>query len=195
MFFTKKSFSKFPWKLLIFESLLVILSVLLALALNSWREAQAHQELAERALQEVVDEVEANCLRIISFQSYHEAVAAGDEKPSGIQVGYLRNDAWEIAKTTQASSYLDYEILSLIGEINANQSDHRAIVQAYIEALFIRSLRIETVEELHQEGERAVIRELYRIQSKLLTNYQRLQQTINKHHRDSVITDNICLKK
>ncbi|NGP89382.1 hypothetical protein [Fodinibius halophilus] len=195
MLFTKKPFSNFPWKRLIIEGLLVVLSVLLALALNSWREAQSHQDLAERSLQEVVDEVQANCSRIENVQSYHQAVVKGEQTTKGIQIGFLRNDAWDVAKTTGAASYIEYGLASKIGEINAHQSDHRSIVQAYIEALFTNGLQFEQGEEMHQEGERGVINELFRIQKKLLTEYQNLQELVNNHYDNTLKITDICIEE
>jgi len=192
MLFTKKFFADLPWKLLIIEGLLVVMSVLLALALNSWREAGTHQDLAERALQEVVDEVRLNCSRIENVQPYHRAVVNGEQKPTGIQVGFLRNDAWDVAITTGAVSFLDYELAAKIGEINAHQSDHRSTVQAYLGALLTNTLQIEKIEEMHQEGERAVINELISIQKKLLIKYRDLQKLVNEHYGSSVQTNNIC---
>lgn len=192
MLFTKQSSSDFPWKLLIIEAILVVMSVLLALALNSWREARAHQDLAERALQEVVDEVQTNCSQIQNYHAYHQAVANGEQEPAGIQSGFLRNDAWNVAKTTGAASYLDHELVAQIGEISAHQSDHRSIVQAYIEALFTIGLQLEEEENMHQEGERGVIRELVRIQSTLLKEYKNLATLINEQYDGAIETGGIC---
>lgn len=192
MLFTKKSFANLPWKLLIIEGLLVVLSVLLALALNSWRESRANQRLAERALQEVVDEVQTNCAQINKVQQYHQSVANGEQDPLGIQIGFLRNDAWDIAKTSGAASHLDYELVSEIGEISAHQSDHRSLVQAYTEALFTNALQVEQEEVMHQEGERGVIRELVRIQGTLLNKYQDLPKIVNERYGDAIETNGLC---
>lgn len=192
MLFTKQSSNDFPWKLLIIEATLVVMSVLLALALNSWREARAHQDVAERALQEVVDEMQSNCSRIQDVQAYHQEVANGEREPGGIQSGFLRNDAWDVAKTTGAASYLDHELVAKIGEISAHQEDHRTIVQAYIQALFTTGLQLEQEEEMHQEGERGVIRELVRIQSTLLKEYKNLAKLVNEQFDDTIETSGIC---
>lgn len=192
MLFTKGSSFDFPWKLLIVEAILVVLSVLLALALNSWREASAHQNQAERALQEVLNEVETNCSQIQNYHTYHEAVANGEQEPAGIQSGMLRNDAWDVAKTTGGASYLDHELVAKVGEISAHQSDHRSIVQAYLQALFTIGLQLEQPEKMHREGERGVIRELVGIQETLLKRYQELLDLVNEHYGDSFDTSDIC---
>ncbi|SMO84471.1 hypothetical protein [Fodinibius sediminis] len=192
MLFTKMSLADFPWKMLLLEGLLVVLSVLLALALNSWREARTHQNLADRALQEVMDEAQINCARIESVQSYHRAVVNGSQKPTGLKIGFLRNDAWDVAKTTGAASYLDYQLASRIGEISAHQSDHRSIVRAYTEALFTNGLQLEPGQQMHQQGEQGVINELLRIQEKLLTKYQSLQELLNEQHNSAIATPDVC---
>ena len=66
MLATKKMFSDLPWRLLTVEAVLVILSVLLALALDSWRKDREDQKLAQLALQEFANEVQSNCAQIIA---------------------------------------------------------------------------------------------------------------------------------
>lgn len=70
-----------PWKLLVVEALLIVMSVLLALGMNSWRESAANHDRAVRSLQGLVGEFESNCERIRHFHDYHRAVAE-QERPS-----------------------------------------------------------------------------------------------------------------
>jgi len=173
MLSTKPGLADLPWKLLAIEAVLVVASVLLALALDSWREQREQQSLAQRALHGLVDEADANCRQIVAVRDYHQAVIRGEREPEGIQVGLLRNDAWDVVKTTGAAPWLDYELVAIMAEINANQTDHRAIVQAYLGAVFSMVLEQEE-DRWHQPGERGVIRELVRIQERLLEGYRRL---------------------
>ena len=195
MFSTKKIYNKLPWKLLSIEAALVVFSVLLALGLNSWRQSHSQEQLAERALRGIVEEVESNCARIKSVQSYHKAVANGDREPGGIQIGLLRNQSWDAAKTIGAAPHLDYEIVANIEKIYANQSDHRSISKSYVTALFTVILQEKQMEQGKAKtpsGEQAVIRELLRIQKNLLDEYQHFSKLVDKHYGQSIDTSNLC---
>lgn len=185
MLFTKTTPSDFPWKLLTVEALLVVSSVLLALALSSWYENRQQADLAQRAVQEFVDEASSNCQRIITFQDYHRAVAEGEQEPAGIRIGLLRNDAWDFAKTTGAAPHMDHDLVADIVEIAAHQGDHRALVQSYIAALFTTGLQRESFDDWHVAGERGVIRDLVLIQQQLLEKYRQLADRLESgKHRD-----------
>jgi hypothetical protein len=93
MFASKKSDRSIPWGILMIEAIFVILSVLLALGLNSWRESRQNQDLAHRALNGLTEEFSSNCVLISRVQPYHSEVARGDRPPEGLQVGLIRNDA------------------------------------------------------------------------------------------------------
>ncbi|MFN2332949.1 MAG: hypothetical protein ABR550_00800 [Wenzhouxiangellaceae bacterium] len=165
MLLTKLKSSEIPWGLLSLEAILIVLSVLLALGVDSWREAREQQTLAERALQGFIDEAQANCENIRATEEYHRAVVEGNRPPEGMRVGLLRNDAWEVVKTTGAAGWLDYDLVAAMSEISAGQRDHRATMQAYLQAVFTLGLPTEDASSWHLPGERAVINELLRIQS------------------------------
>ena len=171
MQFTKFFGEQLPWKLLTVEALLVVLSVLLALALNGWRQAQADARVAQRAVQEFASEVVSNCERVRSVQAYHRAVVAGEREPEGIRIGLLRNGAWDIAKSTGAAAHLQHDWVARMVEVSALQADHRTIVQAYIQVLLAQGLQAKTKAQWHLEGERGVVSELLRIQDDLLLSY------------------------
>jgi len=178
MLFSKIRSADLPWPLLGIEALLIVLSVLLALALDNWREEREHRELAHRAMHSFVDEMRYNCRRILIVADYHQAVLAGEQSPQGLQVGLLRNDAWEVVKTSGAAAWLEYDLIEQMSAISIQQGDHRAVVQAYLQAMFLLMLPQSDSGNWHQPGERGVINELLNIQEKLLVRYQRLAEQI-----------------
>lgn len=181
-----------PWGLLSVEALLVVLSVLLALALNSWREGRANEALALRSLQGVMDEADVNCSRIRSFHEYHRAVADGERDPRGIQVGLIRNDAWNSAQSTGAAAYVDYDIAAVIEKAHASQADHRTIVEAHMQAMFVALAGGKELEGIHGDADIATIRELARIQEQLLEVYQELAGKVNEKYGDQIETGGFC---
>ena len=171
-----------PWGLLLIEAVLVVLSVLLALGLNSWRENRLNTELSHRALNSIATEFSANCSRIQNILPYHREVANENEQPNGLQIGLIRNDAWESARSTGAAAHIDYETASLIGQIYASQRDHRTLFQSYIEALFSDISNTGVIEEIHGTLDIVVIRELVRIQERLLELYSHLEETVHREY-------------
>ena len=189
---TKSSVGAFPWRTLAVESLVVVLSVLLALGVDSWRQSRAERHLALEALQGILDEARSNCERVLKLQGYHEAVIAGDTEPQGIQIGLLRNDAWDVAKSIGAPPHLPHDVVAAIAAMHAQQSDHRTIVQAYIQSLFTLGLSLEEGEQLHVDGERYVIADLARTQRRLLDAYATLERVTMRYHAGEVTITDIC---
>lgn len=181
-----------PWGLLSVEALLVVLSVLLALALNSWREGRANEALALRSLQGVMDEADVNCSRIRLFHEYHREVADREREPEGIQVGLIRNDAWQSAQSTGAAAYVDYDIAAIIGKVHASQADHRTIMEAHMQAMFTALAGGKELEGIHGDADLATIRELVRIQEQLLEVYQELADVVNEKYGDEIEMNAFC---
>lgn len=183
MLATRRSSERIPWALLALEAVLVVLSVLLALGLNSWREARAHQDQAHRALQTVIDEVEENCLRVETLLPYHRSVFAGEEEYEGLGNVFLRNDAWTSAQTAGAAHHMDYEVASAVGTVHALQVDHRRLVEAGIQAIYNAATSQDPTHERFppEEGQEwlrgphpLMLADLIRIQTNLLEGYRAL---------------------
>lgn len=193
MLLTKLRSADIPWKLLTVEAVLIVLSVLLALGVDSWREAREQRALADRALLGFIEEAQANCRRIRSLTDYHRSVVDGEAEPHGIQVGLLRNDGWEVVKTTGAAGWLAYDLVAVMSEISARQRDHRATVQAYLQAVFTLALPSDPSESWHLPGERGVINELVIIQSDLRDAYRRLARLADSRLDRTAVSVGDCL--
>lgn len=193
MLLTKLKSSEIPWGLLSVEAVLIVLSVLLALGVDSWREAQEQQTLAGRALQGFVDEAQANCENIRATEDYHRAVVEGIRPPEGMRVGLLRNEAWEVVKITGTAGWLEYDVVAVMSEISARQRDHRATIQAYLQAVFTLALPAGDASSWHLPGERGVINELVRIQSDLREGYRRLARLVADRSEPSTNATGSCL--
>jgi hypothetical protein len=192
MLFYNKSDTKINWPLLLIETLLVVLSVLLALGLNSWRENRSNEELAERALKSVVEEYSTNCSRINTFQDYHKEVATGKRESEGLQVGLIQNSAWDAARSTGAIAFINYETASVIEQIYVAQGDHRSLFQSYIEALLTRVGRKDSLDLVHSALDVVTIRELVRIQESLIDYYFDLKDKLEETYADEVSVSSFC---
>jgi hypothetical protein len=183
MLASRSTSEKLPWKLLSLEAVLVVLSVLLALALNSWREARGHERLAHRAVQTVVDEAQANCLLVQNLLPYHRAVFAGEEDYEGLGEVLLRNDAWTSAQSAGAAHHIDYGVAAAVGAVHALQVDHRRLVEAGLQASYIAAASLDPhVERFPPDGDLdwipgphpLMLGDLLRIQDELLETYEDL---------------------
>ncbi|MFU8878112.1 MAG: hypothetical protein ACNA7E_08210 [Wenzhouxiangellaceae bacterium] len=169
------------WALLLVEAALVVISVLLALALNSWREASAHHALAQRAVQTVVDETAGNCAIILDVLPYHEQVLDGQTEYKGLGLALLRNDAWSSAQSAGAAVHIEYEIASLAGAIYALQDDHRRLLHSGLLAAYITALDLDPgyamlhqPEEFPLEGPHPfMLHDFIHLEKQLLTAYRK----------------------
>ena len=127
---------------LLLEASMVIFAVLVALALEEWRQEQRLLEFADRAQAAVVAEVEANLQELddtrdalLTMQGVLAVVLeAGDmaamEGDLEIALPELSSAAWEVAQGSEAAPYFEYEwVIEMarayeVLEIYANSSDN-----------------------------------------------------------------------
>jgi len=110
------------------ESLLLVGSILLALAVDEWNEDQEFQELANRSLANFVREINQNRVRLEDVTLFHAGLrdvlanmnADNGAVPAtrirnimeGFQPAILVNTAWETAVATGALGYMDYDVVA-----------------------------------------------------------------------------------
>jgi len=111
---------KLPIQTLLIEVFSIVLGVLLALAMNEWREQRAHQSQVKAALQNISHELRSN-LDVLTTIHENNAItvdAIADEAGAdsldnrtfipGLQ---LQKTAWETLQSTGVSNYADYQIM------------------------------------------------------------------------------------
>lgn len=121
------------------ESALIIASILLALAVDEWREDQQNQELANQALFSFARELRQNRARIQDVAPYHAGLrqvlarlayaegagsGAADLRSvvEGLEPTVLLSSAWETALATGALNYMGYETVSALSLTYSLQS-------------------------------------------------------------------------
>ncbi len=112
-----------PWiSRVLVESLLVVGSILLALALDEWNEDREFEDLANRSLVNFEREIQQNRLRVEDVSLFHAGLrdvlanmdASGTAVPTttirnimeGFQPAILVSTAWETAVATGALGYM-----------------------------------------------------------------------------------------
>jgi hypothetical protein len=129
----------------LFESLLIVLSVVLGFAVTQWRDSVAERRLAARAVADVLIEVQANLAQIEEQLARHQRMVdllepamaeldAADPSVSGLEFyfsrvgpspagGQLRQVAWDAAVSSGSLRLVDYEIAAVLSEIYVAQEE------------------------------------------------------------------------
>lgn len=116
---------------LLLEAAMIFFAVVLALAAEEWREKKDRAELADRALQSVVEEMrsnleelegtgERNTERLEAARVVLAELEAGRDQGDadvGLEVALLSAAAWQSAQMSQAVQYLDFDVMRDLSEV------------------------------------------------------------------------------
>lgn len=139
------STKRFAWLQLAFEAVLIVLSVLLALAVNEWRQDRKDQALAQRALETLRREMQANQEEVKQKLAYHkEAYERVNDQPEqggiSLRAAFLRNTAWGTVQATGAATHLDYEVAAVASAIHGMQQKYEQLVDIATELMYSTNL-------------------------------------------------------
>lgn len=152
----------------LFESALIVFSVLLALGINEWQEERETAAQVALALENVRAELLANEREIRDAYPYHTtlkdtlfALAAadvpeitGDLYPRGLIVSAdVTSTAWQSAQTTGAVAAMPYDIVLELSKAYAEQSRYRRWTDDVMQSLYDFVLR-EGLAAVNQEYDR-----------------------------------------
>jgi len=114
------------------QSVMIVLSILLALWVDEWKQHKAEQKLARVSLTNFVHEVQQNQARLDDILPYHRGMRAvvkqleagtsintpGDFESAvgldGMRPPFLLATAWQTALATGALQHMDYETVSAL---------------------------------------------------------------------------------
>ncbi|MEJ2218763.1 MAG: hypothetical protein P8099_19425, partial [Gemmatimonadota bacterium] len=125
---------RLPWAELLIEAALVVLSVLLALGLNSWRQHRTDQALADQAVRNLAREIRQNRAEVEKALPYHKTLLdtlGSAHPPLGIAArpAYVQNNAWQVAQSTGAVPYMDFPLVAAASAIQETQRQYQSTVQ------------------------------------------------------------------
>jgi hypothetical protein len=168
------------------ESFFIMLSILLALAVDNWSEGQRHQRLAQQSLQIFDRELRQNMAVVESNAPYHkglrgvvaEAVAhptaAADMRSivEGLKAVRLRNSAWETALASGALTHIDVETISGLSLTYSFQERFRQLSLAASQRVPLiaesdSALTARTVRDIY-----AYLNELVEAEEELIVHYK-----------------------
>jgi len=134
-----------------FESALIVASILFALALDEWQEDREIDDLVHRSMASFERELKRNQARIEAVQPYHEGLqrmlesriaGEGIESPAefrnildALQPAVLLNSAWETAVATGVLSRMDYEVVAAVSLTYSTQNRFDEVYRSGINSL------------------------------------------------------------
>lgn len=186
------------------ESVLIVVSVLLAFGLNEWRMQRADRELARNVVDGLYKEIDANRELLETMQAQHvqlaEAIASLapeslDGRPAFVVVAQNRVDggslinppaeaAWQTALSTGALRLLDYETVSILSRIYLGQRDavgrtsERIADLAFDTRMFDAETGVEAIQVFL-----ALLRELASQEAHLMNEYENGLRRLNEIRR------------
>jgi hypothetical protein len=175
------------------ESVLIVVSVLLAFGLNEWRMQRADAQLTRNVIEGLYLEIRSNLALLETMQPLHErlakSIAAMDPAEIGnrpafavitehrVDGGTLINPpaeaAWQTAVSTGALRLLDYETVSVVSRIYLGQRDavgrtsERIADLAFGGAMFDPASNVQAVQTFL-----ALMRELSSQEAHLMEEYR-----------------------
>jgi len=152
------------WAFLVAEAFLIVFSVLLALALDEWRQGVAEQRRVARVLETIHEELARNRAQIEDRLPYHENMRKATEQfvtdnimaeenllafkrrphpqDLGIQTnrglniaGNLRRVGWELAINSGALEHMEFETMLTLSRVYALQEEEEEQKRALLEQL------------------------------------------------------------
>jgi ribosomal protein S21 len=183
MLLGRDAIKRIPWTQLFVEAVLIVLSVLLALAMNNWNRNRVSDNLADQALRNLKREVQANRQEVEASRSRNQALLdtlRSEAPPRGISLrtADIQNNAWEAAQATGAISNMDFSVVSIASRIEEKQAAYRNLKRTVSEMILRGNFGGDIDEERVPEGLRIMVGGLRGLEEDLITLYDKFSQTV-----------------
>ncbi len=135
----------------LFESFLITVSILVALALDEWRENRQHAEAIQQALSNFASEIQRNKARIEDTAPFNRGLLEVlrnryETKDIGSVDDYvnmvesyapaeLRTTAWETALATGSLAEMQYDLVSVLSFTYGKQGEYQVATQSGMSGL------------------------------------------------------------
>lgn len=178
----------------LFESALIVFSVLLALALDEWRQDRARAERTSTALAAVRAEIIENRRAVEAAHAFHRAVhdtlsayAERDELPPyRIYAGRgmfnparVLSTAWESARESGANNDLPYDLVLTLGRTHAWQARYTGLGDRIVDGIY---------GDIRQHGFEPVLRDGYRGFISLTEDFANREDTLLESYDSALAT-------
>lgn len=155
----------------LFESFLIVLSVLLALGLDEWRQNRAQDERVALALAGIRSELETNRDAVMNAATRHIelrdtlATFAAADRPPPPAIYYNRgmfnparvlSTAWESARATAALDRLPYGLVLQLSQVYSDGADYTGLRDRIVADIMV-DIRRTSAEEVLRDDYRGFI--------------------------------------
>ncbi len=138
----QQSLGKLPIQKLLIEVFSIVLAVLLALAMNQWRERLGNRALAATALSNIELELRSNqdLLLLLNENNRSMTAAIKDEDsetgnpPAFVPGLQLQEIAWNAFLSTGVSSYVDYGTVLMLSKLYSIQEVYKELGSQVVQA-------------------------------------------------------------
>jgi hypothetical protein len=164
---------RIPWLQIGVETFFVVLGVLLALAVDEWRENRRDQAVVSLALQNLREEIRANRPEVQRALAHHRDQQRRLEETPGIGVALkpalVRNNAWQAAQTSQAAAHMDFSSVAACSKLEELQGNYQSLLAGVMPSLY----RLEDRPSMP-----LVLQDLIWFEEKLLQAYDETERAI-----------------
>ena len=133
---------------LLLEAASVVFAVLLALAVDEWRETRSRNALADRARTGILEEIRSNETELRNTRDNNRALLKQIEEAQSqlaqkrdtalqfhFEIALLSSAAWNTAQMTQAANYLDFDWLRRVSNVHELQGLYVTSQSAVVDRL------------------------------------------------------------
>ena len=182
MLLGRDQIKQIPWAQLLVQAALVVFSVLLALAMQSCREAQLNKELAQQALRNIASEIRVNQKEVEEALAYNlTLIDSLKQNPArGItwKPALIRDSAWETAQASGAAHYLDFSVISIVVEIHEIHENYKRLTTINVQIIYEANMRGTSLEGRTLSPFLSSVIDLTTLEHRLLEKYREALERI-----------------
>ncbi|HWM95189.1 MAG TPA: hypothetical protein VN493_30825 [Thermoanaerobaculia bacterium] len=166
--------ARIPWLQIGIETFFVITGVLLALAVDEWRQGRRDQQLVDLSIRNIREEIDSNRKEVRrALQHHQELLALGEERPKGVDFGtkpaIIRNNAWEAAQASQAAAKMDFTLVAAISKMEEAQDTYQKLVGSALPLVY---------QNLSEGARMSILYDLSYFENMLLQVYDETERVI-----------------
>ena len=189
----------------VFESLLIVVSIMFALALDQWQEDREIQELVDRSVASFAHELQQNHARVEAVRPYHEGlhqilerriddggVASINEFRNimeALQPAVLLASAWQTSVATGVLSRMDYELVSALSLTYSTQFRFDEVSRNGNNALLAPMNLAEDRLEVSLSNAARFVADIATSEMELMAYYQQTLELIEEYKRIHELDD------
>jgi hypothetical protein len=150
----KRFFQRQTLRSAVTEIISIVIGVLLALAVNDWNEDRINQQMADKAIINIIEELKTNIKLINMIHASNANIimllnnpekSTTNEKQRFTPGLQIQDTAWQTLITTGVSAHLEYETLYLVSNIYSIQDIYKSFGSQFINSMMSTQVLVKTI--------------------------------------------------